>query len=357
MTKSPKSQKALSATSRTSRSIETRAIYYGGATFIASLIASYLYFQSPAVPLFGRDGSVGLAAAVLGTIAAFVGYMIASTRVREAVKRSRAQKLHVALTTMALAFVHASISFLLLAGAFFIIHDAFRGLLLDQYAASAIVATTVAVLSYIIYLVAAQMTTLRISTALAVFLVSGALTSMITAEDPYWWQRHFSALGAGDSASSYAFNITLIIAGAVIVSLSDYIAEDFAKLKQKALLYKKAKTTAVRVVLALIGIFLALVGVFAYDTDPLLHNTAAGGMAVLFVGLIIALPLLVPSFSKAFFALSYALMGVLILCYWLWVGLEYFNLTTFELIAAGIIFGWLVVFIRQVAAALDDDAQ
>lgn len=61
--------------------------------------------------------------------------------------------------------------------------------------------------------------------------------------------------------------------------------------------------------LALIGIFLALGWCVAYDTHPLLHNTAAGGMAVLFVGLIIALPLLVPSFSKAF-ALSYALMAV-----------------------------------------------
>lgn len=36
----------------------------------------------------------------------------------------------------------------------------------------------------------------------------------------------------------------------------------------------------------------------------------------------------------------------------LWQPLAYYNLTAFELAVVGIVFGWLVVFIRTTAAAL-----
>jgi len=42
------------------------------------------------------------------------------------------------------------------------------------------------------------------------------------------------------------------------------------------------------------------------------------------------------------------------ICSWLFVGVGYLNLTTFELLAAGIIFAWLIVFVRHIAAGLAD---
>lgn len=237
---------------------------------------------------------------------------------------------------------------------FFLIQDGFKNLRLDSLTASAIVAVSVAVSSYVIYLASISTTTVRVSTLLALFLVSGALTSMVTAEDPQWWERHFSALGAGSSLSSVAFNLTLIIAGIVIVSLADYIASDFERLKSNGTRHIKVKANAIRAILAVIGIFLACVGIFAYDTYPLVHNSTAGGMVIAFIALILALPYFVPSFSRSFFVLSYGLMLGLVFCYWLFDGIGYLNLTAFELIAAGIVFGWLVVFVRQIAADLTD---
>lgn len=353
MAQSKKPAKSASAT-QSNRSIEAQAIYSAGGAFVVTFLLSFLFFYGHMAPIFGRD-SIGLMAAVLGTLTVFASYMVAAARVQSIVGgSSRFRQAHIWLTTGALAFIHAAVGFLLIAGAFFIVQDAFQGLTLDPYASATIVAITAGTVGYITYLTATQMTTARVSIVLAVFLVAGALTSMITAEDPYWWQRHFSALGASGTPSSYAFNLTLIIAGVVIVSLSDYVANDFRLLKDKAITYKNDKSHAIRVILALIGVFLAFVGLFAYDSSPLIHNAAAGGMAVLFVGLIVALPWLAPSFSRAFFGFSYALMGALLFCYMLWQGIGYFNLTTFELLAAAIIFSWLVVFIRQIAAAVDD---
>ncbi len=343
------------STPQTSRSIESHAIYGSGIAFIIAFVASLFYFSGDPAPLFGRD-SIGVAASILGTVSAFIIYFAAAYRVRIHHAHLRfLQRARLYLTTTALAFVHAAVGILLIAGSFYIIADAFVGLHLDSYASSTIVAIVAAITGYITYLSASRMTSERVSTVLAAFLVSGALTSMITAEDPNWWNYHFSSLGASGSLSAYAFNLTLIIAGIVIVSLSDYVAEDFALLKNKSTVYKNMRSNAIRIALACIGVFLALVGVFAYDSYPIIHNSAAGGMAVIFVGLIVILPLLAPSFPKAFFGLSYALMAVIVFCYWLWQGIGYFNLTTFELLAAAIIFSWLVVFIRQIAAALADE--
>jgi hypothetical protein len=39
---------------------------------------------------------------------------------------------------------------------------------------------------------------------------------------------------------------------------------------------------------------------------------------------------------------------------WLYLGKGYLNLTAFELITTGIIFAWLIVFVRNLAAGLAD---
>jgi hypothetical protein len=49
--------------------------------------------------------------------------------------------------------------------------------------------------------------------------------------------------------------------------------------------------------------------------------------------------------------------GGVIVCMWLFLGVGYFNLTAAELVIAGIIFAWLVVFVRQIAAGLADSGE
>lgn len=332
---------------------EARAIYFAGASFVASLVVAFILFWPDHVPLFGGL-SVGFVASGTVTLGALLGFYFGNVgQYSYAKDMVWFQKARLVITKAALALTHAAVCFLLTAGLFYLFHRAFIGLELDAIASSLMVAAVTSMICYVVYLAAYHITTLTVSAVLAIFLAAGVLTSMITAVDPYWWQVHFSSLGGTSSLSSHAFNITLIIAGIVTVALSDFVANDFARLKQKNG-YSKDKVSIVRASLALIGLFLAGVGAFEYNVFPTIHLITAAGMAVVFIALLIFLPRLVPSFSKAFFTLSFTLLGTIVFAVWLFLRVGYLNLTAFELIAAAIIFGWLVVFIRQIATELEE---
>lgn len=333
----------------TIKTVESRAIHAGTISFVIALIFSYVFFRDGFWPLFGRD-SIAFVTSILAVVSIGITYIVAAADTIPRKQRTRMQTTRVYLTILALAFVHSAVGFLLYAGMFFLLGNAFEGLLIDQYASTVIAASMVALASYVTFISASQMNAMRVSVVLAIFLVAGALTSMITAENPYWWEMHFSSLGAGSGISGYAFNITLIIAGIVIVGLSNFITEDFIRLREVNKEHARIRTRAVGTILALIGVFLAMVGYFIYNEHPFLHDNAAAGMAVCFLVLTGALPRLVPTLSRTFYTFSYSIMAVLLISGWLYAGVGYFNLTTLELLAAGLIITWLIVFIRQVGA-------
>ena len=238
---------------------------------------------------------------------------------------------------------------------FYIVGQSFIGAKLDVWSSSVLTALAAGFACYVTYLSAKQMNAVRVSVLLAAFLLSGTFISMLTASNPHWWYYHFISLGANGGISAYAFNATLIIAGLVVVALSKYITNDFVKLYDKDTAINKARRIIFQTLLSGIGIAFALVGAFVYDAFPLIHNTAAGGMAVLFLLIIVPLPWLMPKFHRAYYLASYLLLAALVVSVWLFASVKYFNLTVFELVAAAIIFTWLVVFVRNLAALLDDD--
>jgi hypothetical membrane protein len=342
--------------SKSYQSAEARAIYYAALAATVALVAALYYFASDGpIPIFGRV-SIGTTAIVLASIAAFIGYFLVLYQNRGHIRRlSLPHKVRAYIDMFALSFIHGAIVLLLTIITFYVVSQAFQGVLIDKYASSVIVAATVLAASYTMYLLAANATTLMVSSALAVFLVSGALTSMITASDPYWWQMHLSSLGTGSGISSYAFNLTLIIGGMVIICIADLIASDFARLGSLNPEYQRANVSRLRGILILMGLGLAGIGLFPFDTNTTMHNISASGMFLLFIGLVVSLRSLVPVFSKAFFVLSYVMVGVLIISLVLLMRVGYFDLTAFEIICFVVLFGWLVVFIRQIAAALHDE--
>lgn len=333
--------------------VESKAIYYAFLCFIVTGIATAFLFYGHGIPLFGRV-SIGVTASFFGFIGAFAAYFLSAQWQRLSPRNKHSQVYvkwaHDTYTNLSLALVFALVALLLLAGTFRLLQDAFSGLAFDSWSAAALTAAAVAAAGYIAFLGAAEMNASRLSILLAVFLVAGVMTSMITAEYPYWWQYHFSYLGAGGTFSSRAFNLSLIIGGGVIAALSDYVASDFANMKTPARITRTAKVNLVRTVLVGIGICLALVGIFAFDTSPTIHKLAAGMMAILFIALVCALPFVAPVFSRAFYQLSFTLVAALIIGYVLFDVVGYLNLTAFELLAASVIFTWIVLFIRQIGA-------
>lgn len=328
---------------------ERKSIQVAFIAGVLSFLISLLFFFNQTPPLFGRYSS-GLTAAFLAAITTFTLFIVKWQMPRlkkQKVKIVAAEKATYWVKRGAVAFVHASLVFLLLSATFFLLQNAFKGLELNAIVSALIVALSVMSISYFLYPLIEKLTLSNLAVILAIYLGVGVLTSAMSMQDPTWWQFHFSSLGAGNPVSAFAFNVTLIVAGLVVVAITELISEDL----KKVAIRKGVTTTgvdAVRTLLVITGTALACVGLFVYDEHLAIHNIAASGMALMFIVLMSRLRKLVPFFDTSFYQASYSmLIGVLTAA-----GLFIFghiNLTALELVCAGVIFSWFIVFIRQIA--------
>jgi hypothetical membrane protein len=206
-----------------------------------------------------------------------------------------------------------------------------------------------AVSAYFSYLSAAGMNTMRLSGVLLVFLVVGALTSMLTSSDPEWWKMNLSALGMTDDLSAMTFNLTLVVAGVIVTTIARYATASMMRVGEPI----PRGVEVVRWGLAFIGVCLASVGIFPVDRFFAVHNTVATGMVVTFAVLVIGLPKFLPQMPGPFVSLGYAFI-VVIVTVAVFFATGYYNLTAVELVAAVLIFSWIIVFLRTVSAGSSD---
>lgn len=336
--------------------IESRAFALAVIVMALLTITAFIFFLGKHPPLSG-DGSVGqfasVAAAAVGLVVFALSYFRALQRPDSAWLRQIALARRI-LDVGALSFTHALIAFMLCQAVFAVFQTAFTGLSLDPLAGSLFVGISCAGTAYTVSLSGARITTYSLSNLLAAFLFTGALTAMITANEPSWWRINFSALGAENNGlAAYAFNATLIFSGLVITTLASYMTRDLRRWAQlRGALEVNAK--AVQWTLVLLGGFLAGVGLVPVDALQPLHNTFATGMIFVFVVLAAALHLWIPGFPRSFFLTSYAMLAGIVVAVLLFWPLQYYNLTGLELAAAALIFGWLILFIRNIAALVED---
>ena len=98
---------------------------------------------------------------------------------------------------------------------------------------------------------------------------------------------------------------------------------------------------------------MAGIGLFPVNTFDPIHTGFVRLLALVLAVLLLGVPLWLPGFPAAFYLLSFIAVASLAGATLLWQPLRYYNLTALELGAAGIVFGWLVVFIRNTAAVVD----
>jgi hypothetical protein len=317
-------------------------------------VAGTVFFGGEPVALSG-ERSVGVTAAVVAGVAAVVAF---STGYVRSVVAARPRPLpagvrwRVGLDVTALTVTAAVVVVLLTGTIFAVLQLAFREFQLDPVAASLVVGVAAAIAAYVVTGAAAQMTTRAVASLLAMFLVSGGLASMLSAHDPYWWQVNFSALGGGDGFSSYTFNITIVFAGLVVVTLTQHLTHD---IQARSEVTGPRQIRVLRVWLVAVGLLLAGVGLVAVDEAEVLHTVIAATMSIAFAGLVIASPFLVPWLPRSFrIASGIVVAGFGLVAFLMWpVG--YFNLTAVELLGSVLLLTWLVLFVRAVAAAIDDD--
>jgi Protein of unknown function (DUF998) len=336
-----------------SESLESAALLVGAGVFVLTAIPALFVFTGRSVPIAG-PGSIGQFVAIASLVIAVVVFVAAAVLIKAGERTSTEQARHglqVPGVRMhwwdvgALALAHGIIAGLGWLGVSAVLEQSFLGAALYSFPAAVLGAVAIAVTAYGVFLSAVNLTPMLLSVVLAVFLVVGCFASMLSATDPLWWQQNLSTLGISDDVSSLAFNLTLIIAGAIVIMIANFAAASIVTRNDGELRGRNR----IRVALALIGILLACVGIFPVDQFFTAHNVAASGMVVVFVVTVICLRWWVPATPRVFILLGYVFVGVIVVLA-VFFATGYYNLTAVELIAFLLVFGWLIVFLRNAGA-------
>jgi hypothetical protein len=338
------------ASTRESFSLAAALIGFVVGTFVGTVT-----LPRPTAPIFGQ-GSVADIAAVTGAVLSAVVFgvaMVLSQARRGVHWRLRLRLVRRVIDGTGLTLLHAAISLLAVAGAFWVFGQAFQRLELDPAAGSICVGMAGAVVCYLAGSSATSMRTSYLSVLIAIYLAMGAMSSALNASNPVWWQTHFSSLGAAGDFSGVTFNFTLVLTGVVLTTLADYLTHDLS-LWAEAHAVPERRVQVVRVGFVLLGIMLALVGLVPVNVNFTAHNTIAYGLVGVFAGLLVAIPLLFPQLSQAFNLATIFIAVLLLINVVLHMLVGYLNVTAFEMIGVSTMFVWLVLLIRTINAAVDD---
>lgn len=326
------------------RGLESLSLAVGAVSFVLVALAALVVFSFDPAPISG-PGSVGQYAAIASAVMAILAF-VAGRIVRDRVAGRSVRPLDV-VDIAALAFAHGVIALLTWTLLAVILEQSFIGAEVFALPILVVSGAAAAVTAYGTFYSATHMDLQLLAILLAVFLAEGVIASMLTASDPDWWKNNLSALGMTDDLSALAFNLTLIVAGILVTTLARYSTHGIPTPNPKGI-------GRVRASLIVVGIFLALVGVFPVDQFFALHTGVASGMVVAYGILAIRLPHWIPGMPRTFVLLGWLFLAVTLTLALLFF-VEYYTLTAVELVAGILVFAWIILFIRN-ADALHRDS-
>jgi hypothetical membrane protein len=327
---------------------ESSALLAGAGAFALGTLVGLVVFWDRDVPVSGR-GSIGDLAAIGGALVAIAAFLLGCALRRTQIRRDvaggtglpRLRWFDVAALTLA----HSAIALLGWIGLASVLSESFVGATVYSTSAALLAGVALAVTAYLAFLSAVNLTPMMLSLVLALFLAIGALASMLSATDPSWWQKNLSTLGISDDISAMAFNLTLVVAGIMVTTIAHYATAYLPHSNPP----EARGRNLVGIGLVLLGVLLACVGIFPVDEFLAAHNTAATGMVIVYVAMVVSLRRLLPSMPRVFILLGYTYVGfIVVLAFFFVTG--YYNLTAVELVAAVLIFSWVIVFLRNTGA-------
>lgn len=328
---------------------ESEAVY---AAFVAGAIGAVfgliVGLVWPADELAGTDWGFGTVAALGAATVAAAASSIEYWRSRHRTGQEWRQSLppwKFTVNTISVVIVHTVLAFIATYSLYRVLDRGFIGLPVILFWAVVLMAVTLGLTTYLVWLSVSRMTTQRMVSLLLAFVAIGVFTSMVTTPDASWWKVHFSHLGTFADLSSIVFNGTLIAAGLLVTTFAVYVANDLRALVDAGRLANPRAPRTVSVLFVVMGIMLACVGIFPVDVHLILHNVSASGMAAMFLGLLISGPRVLRGMSRTYFLSTWAFLASLLASIALFV-IGYFSLTAFEIIVFALIFGWIAVFVR-----------
>lgn len=332
---------------------ETLALTAAAAAFIPTGIAALIVFLlgDHQVAIYSVGMFAAIAAGVVAVLTYAAGRLVALRSAHigpEISHRSRASLGFAIFETLAIGIAHGAIVWFITLLTSEMLAASFQGAPVYAPEAALIVGCAGALAAYTAFSSAVRMTTTLLSVVLALFLVFGTTTAMLTASNKEWWKMNLSSLGTVWDVSGIAFNATLIFSGVMVAAIARQATAptDPARALTRG-------DSIVRWTLVVVGFFLACVGLVPVNVSIPIHNTVATGMAVVFCALVVALKWLMPTLPMAFIGLGWTFLAVIAVCGGLFA-LGYYNLTAVELVAAVAIFGWIIVFLRVIGARQAD---
>ncbi|MET0812101.1 MAG: DUF998 domain-containing protein [Microbacterium sp.] len=336
------------------RRTEAMAVYLAFGAGIAGAIYGLIVARTALrLELSTPSGSFGLLAASGAAIVAVIASIVGCLRAREMPGQARRRALRswrFTVNTISVVIVHAALAFVVTYALYKVLALGFIGLPVVTFWAVVLMAVTLGLTAWIVYLSVASLTTQRLSSLLMAFITIGTLTAMVTTPDPQWWRVHFSHLGSFEDLSSWVFNGTLIAGGLLVTTFAVYIANDLEALAAAGALTSSSGPRIVPALFVVMGVMLACVGLFPVDVNLLVHNLSAMGMAAMFLVLLIGGPRWLRGMPRTYFVSAWAFLGALVASIVLFAT-GYFSLTAFEIIVFALIFGWIAVFIRFLAVS------
>lgn len=191
-------------------------------------------------------------------------------------------------------------------------------------------------------------------------LVLATAVAAATTSDRDWWQLHFSELGTHRDFSGTVFNLGSLSAGTTFVLFATRVRRAFADIRSQLDTVVHARRHASRLLVVLIASFgghLAIVGLVPLDVSTAVHERAASGMMLSFLG-ILALVLLSP-WTVTRLRLTSVVVATLLVPAIIVFTAGAITLATLEIVGFALIFVWLAVFAstlrRAVAAPREHD--
>lgn len=351
-------EKLRETRARRSVRVETEALIAAVLAALVGLGIGLLIFRGRYSPIwqdFGSGWSVGLDASVtvgvVGLLVSGVSYW-RSMRLPPQAWRRRLPWWKQLIDGAAVATVHAALATLVTGTVFFVLQHAFRRLSIGTYVATFAVAVSAGLAAYLLYLSVTRLTSVTLWERLIAFQIGGVLLAMATSSDPIWWRYHFSHLGAVGGWPSLIFNATMVITGVLVVTFALYIDRDVRVLRRRVGIGFRWSGPAISALVVALGMSLAGIGLVQVNVSLVLHNFVAGSTALIFAVLLIVSSAALWGMPWSFHITTFVILAVLAADVWLRFQVNYFNLTSFELVAFVILFGWIAILVRFIAALL-----
>ncbi|WP_230678587.1 DUF998 domain-containing protein [Lacticaseibacillus zhaodongensis] len=319
-----------------------------GAALLESLAAViyWYYIRLRSIPL---TGSVSIASFVIGFgvvsgTLLFAGFFIKSRNedTERFSPRIYWRNFPVILFSFALMLGLA------LLGLFWLLGTLFPGIAFDFLTASLIFLTLTFIANALMTAAAITINSTTLSYLLGAVTVTGAIIAMASNGNRRWWQHNLSFLGTNMASNAWQFNMTLIVTALLMIALIDYL---FVALSERY--PRNWRLWIIRILLSLVAIDVGLVGIFPNNAaSHFLHDQAAGMLVLLLAALIVGIKWLLPDVTPEFLAVSYIIAAILVIMNFGFRWFRYPSLTSFEIQAFVLAFGWLLLLFTRLQALM-----